>query len=360
MGIPVDKHLSLGGVPGEENGCSVVLHYGSPVDEAVMSMSGAAICDISHLGRIQVKGHGSLRLLERACTSDVTRQEDDTAAATLLCSDDGGIIDICYLFRFDDFWMLTCSPGNAPNVIEQLRSVNAGECLIKDVSPETCHFAVTGARAEEALQKHIPFNISGLPRHAVKSGMIMLYRYMAARVGLTSAWSVEIILPAALGEKAWDRAVDRERISGLAPSGTAAREIVRLEHGFPRRGTELDKTVDPVVSGLEWLLRKDGGYIGQDAIKKLQENPPPRKRVLLEFSTDCPVAPGTGITWEDSSDIGTVTSAVLGTSSGKLVAQGYISPVYALPGGNIMLKQPDMSVKGKITGVFSGRPGLIT
>ncbi len=347
---------------GEEGGRVVPLHYGSPLQEAAAARAGGAIGDLSHAGRIRLRGSGALSLLEKICTADVVRQEDDTGAVTLLCNQRGGVIDICYLLRFDDSWTLTCSPGNADRIVQHARAADTGGTTIDDLSASTCQFAVTGTGAEEILGRRLPIDIAGLPRGAARSGSLMIARYTAARIGPVPSWSLEVILPEMFAGKAWDHVTDAAGGGMLTPCGTIARDILRLEHGLPRWGCELNETVDPVAAGLEYLLREEGGYIGAAAIAAIGTSPP-RRRVSLACALPRDGDPaavrlppsGSPLTGDDGRELGTLTSAAAGTDGAGLVAQGYVSSDRAAAGTGVVLADLPGRPRGTITRVFGGR-----
>ena len=85
------RHVAEGAELGEEGGWVVPLYYAGGLEEAAEVRRRAGLFDLTHLGRIRIRGDGALDLLERACTGDVAHQEDDTAAYTLLCNERGRV-----------------------------------------------------------------------------------------------------------------------------------------------------------------------------------------------------------------------------------------------------------------------------
>ena len=104
------QHLALEAKMSDEAGWSVPLSYGGPLDEAARTRESASIFDLSHFGRIRIRGDQAVELLERACTADVAVQEDNSAIWTPLCNDKGGIIEkessihLSNLMPYSDKW----------------------------------------------------------------------------------------------------------------------------------------------------------------------------------------------------------------------------------------------------------------
>src|SRR6266702_8782022 len=59
--------------------------------QAVRSTCG--LFDLSHMGRVFLRGAGALELAQECCTRDLSRIRPGEAAYSVLCQPDGGIID---------------------------------------------------------------------------------------------------------------------------------------------------------------------------------------------------------------------------------------------------------------------------
>src|SRR5690348_1219877 len=55
--------------------------------------TGCGIFDLSHMGRVYVRGADALALAQECCTRDLARIPAGEAAYSVLCQDDGGILD---------------------------------------------------------------------------------------------------------------------------------------------------------------------------------------------------------------------------------------------------------------------------
>src|SRR5437773_5773205 len=54
---------------------------------------GCGIFDLSHMGRVYVRGRDALALAQECCTRDLSRIPAGEAAYSVLCEEDGGIVD---------------------------------------------------------------------------------------------------------------------------------------------------------------------------------------------------------------------------------------------------------------------------
>ncbi|MDB4940874.1 MAG: Folate-dependent protein for Fe/S cluster synthesis/repair in oxidative stress [Labilithrix sp.] len=113
-----------------------------------------------------------------------------------------------------------------------------------------------------------------------------------------------------------------ELASGLGGIVTddATWDAVRIEHGLPRFGAEVDATFYPQEAALEKLAVAfdKGCYLGQEVVYMLQERGHvKRKLVSLDLGDAHVPAAGTVVTTPEGEAVGDVRSAVLGPTSGK-------------------------------------------
>jgi aminomethyltransferase len=226
---------------------------------------------------------------------------------------------------------------------------------IEDQSPGIVQFAVTGPAAESILSKHLPIRVSGMDRGAAKMGSLMVARYIAARIGPTSAWTLEVMIPTMFAARAWEFITIKAGESALRPCGMVARDILRLEAGLPMWGHELNETVDPVTAGLMKFVDADRQFSGADAIRCIAASGPSRRRVALESESPAMEGSiprlGTVITDTSGREIGTVTSAAI-SRSGNVVAQAYLSTEMAVESQDLIVGSGENAVKSRATRVF--------
>ena len=116
-----------------------------------------------------------------------------------------------------------------------------------------------------------------------------------ARVNLSGADVIAVTTD--VGTDLFFAAADREAVRGALdfPDGDeAAAEIVRVEHGRPRYGVDLDDSVIPQEAGLNEraVSFTKGCYVGQETVARLFYRGKPNRR-LLGLRLSEPVATGT-------------------------------------------------------------------
>ncbi len=104
------------------------------------------------------------------------------------------------------------------------------------------------------------------------------------------------------------------RLGGVV-ADDAAWEEVRIEHGLPRFGVEVDASLYPQEASLEKLAVSfsKGCYLGQEVVYMLQERGHvKRKLVSLDFDAGEVPAPGAAVTTPTGEAVGEIRSAVRG------------------------------------------------
>ncbi len=326
-----EAHRALGARLVDFAGWQMPLLYKSILDEHAATRTDATVFDVSHMGRLRVTGGGAWKLLAHACTAEAAKQEDDTARYSLLCNEKGGIVDDLFLLRLEEGWIVVSNAANRLKVREHLAGLNeqgAFGAVIEDTTPATAMLAVQGPNAIDKLAEALPFDIRGVGRHGLVSGTFMVFPYVASRSGYTGEDGFEVILPAMVARKAWDYLVGE---GGVSPAGLGARDVLRLEAGLPLYGHELNETIDPLTAGLSYAVRKEGGFVGAEAIQKVRDRGPARKRVGLRLQGPRIARQGATVLAEGT-EVGVVTSGTFSPSVEASIALAYVDRRYAMDG----------------------------
>jgi len=106
--------------------------------------------------------------------------------------------------------------------------------------------------------------------------------------------------------------------AGAQPVSEAAAEIVRVEHGRPRYGVDLDDTVIPQEAGLNEraVSFTKGCYMGQETVARLHWRGKPNRH-LRGLRLSAPVEPGAELRLGERV-VGHLTSAVLSPTHGPI------------------------------------------
>src|SRR3954464_15972192 len=108
-----DRHVAAGAKLVPFAGWEMPVQYTSIKDEHLTVRSKAGIFDVSHMGEIATSGPDAERFLQRILSNDVTKIAEHGAQYSVLCREDGGVLDDLFTYRLDDDRFLTVT--NASN-----------------------------------------------------------------------------------------------------------------------------------------------------------------------------------------------------------------------------------------------------
>jgi aminomethyltransferase len=157
-----------------------------------------------------------------------------------------------------------------------------------------------------------------------------------ARAGYTGEDGFEILAPAGVAERLWNRLLADPR---AAPAGLGARDSLRLEAGLPLHGQDLDETTSPVEAGLGFALSKRRlralDFPGGGRIAAELAGAAVRSRIGLKVLEGAPARPGALIADETGVTIGVVTSGGFSPTLGAPIAMGYVASAHVAAGASL-------------------------
>src|SRR3989442_5204049 len=140
----------------------------------------------------------------------------------------------------------------------------------------------------------------------------------------------------------WSDAAHRDALSRRLSShfeflDPAVAEVMRIEQGIPRWGSELTEEIIPIEANLEQRTvdYEKGCYIGQEVISRIKMSGQTNKRLCGLISLDdVPLQPGMKLAAPSAAgrEVGWVTTATRSEGIGKEIALGYVKRGFNSPG----------------------------
>ena len=271
-----DTHARAGARLVDFGGWEMPLHYGSQLDEHKAVRADAGVFDVSHMRAIDVRGAGALAFLRYLLANDAQRLTPGKALYSCMLQTDGGIIDDLIVYRLDGLagvpastpsYRLIVNAGTAESDLEWMLEVIERRRCDATLTPrrDLALIAVQGPQARARIAAVRPGLAALLGDLKVFSAMPAA-DWFVARTGYTGEDGFEIGLPAAEATAFWSELVG----AGVRPCGLGARDTLRLEAGMSLYGSDMDRSVTPLESGLAWTvdLRSDRAFIGRDALER--------------------------------------------------------------------------------------------
>jgi aminomethyltransferase len=324
-----DWHKAHGGRLVEFGGWMMPVQYSSIVEEHQTVRQRVGLFDISHMGRLRFDGPDALAWLQRVTTNDVTRLAPGRIQYSLVCDDEGGILDdvLVYHLTEGDAYGLVCNASNRLRVVEQFEQHRGSfDATLADSTLDTAMIAIQGPAALLTLQELFEGpRLSEQAYYSHISGQVLGTQASASRTGYTGEDGFELIVHRDVAEAAWLELLESGLNRGIRPCGLGARDTLRFEAAMPLYGHELSESVNPFAAGLAPFVKLDkGDFVGRDALARLKDAPG-AARIGLKLSGRRIARQGCGVLQGDTL-IGTVTSGTFAPTLQQSLAMAVVTP----------------------------------
>jgi sarcosine oxidase subunit alpha len=244
--------------------------------EAANVRKNVGICDVTTLGKIDIKGPDAPEFLNRIYTNAWLKLPIGKARYGVMLREDGMVMDDGTTSRIsENHFHMTTTTAQAANVLTHL------EYYLQVVWPEldvnvlstTEQFsgvAVAGPKSRELLSKMFPLNDlsnEGLPFMGLidtKLGDIPARIY---RISFSGELAYEINVESDYGLHLWKQIMEAGSEFGVQPYGTEALSTLRIEMGHVA-GPELDGRTIPFDVGLNGMVSQKKDFIGKRSLSK--------------------------------------------------------------------------------------------
>jgi aminomethyltransferase len=337
-----DVHRRMGARMVDFAGWNMPVQYPSGIlaeHQAVRTACG--IFDLSHMGRVWVRGRDALALAQLCCTRDLARVRAGEAAYSLLCNQDGGILDdvIGYVLGPEEVLLVFNASNRLSDTafFRQQRDARGFDAEIDDQTEQTALIGVQGPSAQNVLGAICNSDLGALPGYAFVADVRVAGRpALVARTGYTGEDGFEVLSAAQDAEHVWSALLDGGQTSAC---GLGARDTLRTEAGFALYGHEIDLDTNPYEARLGWVcnLHKDD-FVGRQALAAIKASGPARLLVGLLVEAGGVPRPEFSIFDEDGQRVGRLTSGTFSPTLKRNIAMGYVPPALSQPGQRVLVE----------------------
>jgi aminomethyltransferase len=299
----------------------------------------AGIFDVSHMGQVETRGPDAAIFLQRMLSNDIRRIPEGGAQYSVMCRDDGGVLDDLFTYRLAECEFLTVT--NAANHEKDLAwlegHASEHDVDVVDVADRFAMLAVQGPRARPIVKALSDGPLP--PRMHCCERSVAGKPALVCGTGYTGEDGVELLLDPQDAPEVWEAVCD----AGATPVGLGARDTLRLEVCFHLYGNDLMETRSPIEAGLGWCCREETGFIGSEAVAAVRDAGPSEK--LVPFVID-----GRGIPRQGNPVIGggEVTSGTFSPCLERGIGMAYVLSARAEPGTRM-----EIDVRGTV------RPAIV-
>ncbi|MEZ6243457.1 MAG: glycine cleavage system aminomethyltransferase GcvT [Phycisphaerales bacterium] len=355
-------HVDHGAQMVEYAGWEMPIRYAGIREEHVQTRRSGSVFDVSHMGRLAIKGLHATRLLERACSRKIGSMSQGQCRYTLVCNERGGVRDDVIVMRMDeDEYLVVVNAANRAKIVDHLGSIVAErgfKVKLDDRTQSTAMVAIQGPKVMELISG-VSKEIPALKRYRFTVKNLMIMKLIVSRTGYTGEDGVEVILPAnmvPMAMKLLMKDVDpKDPNAVLKPAGLGARDTLRLEAGMPLYGHELGEEINALEVGVDFAISLDKNadedgetFIGQEALVRTRELDGPRRK-LVGIEVEGKRTPRQGMVVKSGDDvIGEVSSGCASPTLEKPIAMAFVAGGKSEVGSSVQIDAERAVLEGKI------------
>jgi aminomethyltransferase len=318
-------HRDLGARMVDFAGWDMPVQYPSGIiAEHLAVRSSVGLFDLSHMGRVFLRGPDAVALSQACATRDLARIRDGEAAYSVVCREDGGILDdvIAYLLAPHEVLFVFNASNREADVawFREQRDRRGLDVELDDRTLATALIGVQGPGAEALLEPISKADLASLPGYAFLRAEVDARNALVSRTGYTGEDGFEVMVDAEDAAKVWRTL----QAAGGVPAGLGARDTLRTEAGMALYGHEIDTSTNPYEARLGWVVSLNkGDFVGREALLALKEQGPKRRLVGLRVDPGGVPRPEFPIL-HGGERVGALTSGTHSPSLRANIALGYV------------------------------------
>lgn len=244
--------------------------------EAKNVRENVGICDVTTLGKIDIKGPDSAEFLNRVYTNAWMKLPVGKARYGLMLREDGMVMDDGTTTRIsENHYHMTTTTAQAANVLSHLEyylQIVWPELNVNVVSTteQWAGAAIAGPKSRELLKKLFPdLDVSneGLPFMGYVESSLFGVPAKIFRISFSGELAYEINVESDYGLSMWEKLMELGKELRVQPYGTEALSTLRIEMGHVA-GPELDGRTIPSDVSLDGMVSKKKDFIGKRSLVK--------------------------------------------------------------------------------------------
>ncbi len=256
--------------------------------EAKNVRENVGICDVTTLGKIDIKGPDAAEFLNRVYTNAWMKLPVGKARYGLMLREDGIVMDDGTTTRIsENHYHMTTTTAQAANVLSHLEyylQIVWPELNVNVVSTteQWAGAAIAGPKSRDMLSKLYPdLDVSNdaFPFMGYKEADFFGVPSRIFRISFSGELAYEINVKSDHGMFMWEKMMEVGKEFGNQPYGTEALSTLRIEMGHVA-GPELDGRTIPSDVSLNGLVSKKKDFIGKNSLGREAFNVESRQKIV--------------------------------------------------------------------------------
>ncbi len=324
--------------------------YWSPIcgAEALHVREKVGVFDLSSLKRLEVVGKGSQEFLMKMTTGNLDKPVGSITYCLML-AETGGILSDITVTKLGDNHFVIGANGNVDLI--RLQNYAPDTVQVRDITSGTAVLGVFGPNARKLLQSICEDDLSNESIKYFKAKQTYLGQVPVTlwRLSYVGELGFEVYVEADMALKLWDTVWQAGKDFELIAAGRGAFNSMRLEKGYRSFGTDMTTEHHPFEAGLGFAVRKTGGFIGSEALAKINPEKLDKKLVCLKIHNDQDVVMGKEPVIINNDPVGYTTSAYFGHSVGHPIAYAWLPISHTNKGTQVSIAYFDKLISAEVT-----------
>lgn len=316
--------------------------------EALHVRDKVGVFDLSSLKRLEVIGKGSQEFLMKMTTGNLAKPVGSITYCLMLANT-GGILSDITITKLSENHFVIGANGNVDLI--RLQNFAPDTVQVRDITSGTAVLGLFGPNSRKLLQNICEDDLSNEAIKYFKAKQTYLGQVPVTlwRLSYVGELGFEIYVEADMALKLWDTIWQAGKDFELIAAGRGAFNSMRLEKGYRSFGADMTTEHNPFEAGLGFAVRKGGGFVGADALEKIDPTKLTKKLVCLKIKNNFDVVMGKEPVLVNNEPVGYVTSAYFGHSVGHPIAYAWLPIVHAGKGTEVSIAYFDKLVSAEVT-----------
>ncbi len=325
------------------------VYFSSIKEETIHTRKKVTLFDISHMGEIFIEGENAEKFINYLITNDIINIPEFKVVYTPICNEKGGIIDDILVYKFNKNRFLLIV--NASNIEKDLKWINQikesfANINIKNESNNYSMIAIQGPLSDKILEIFLPASPMELKYYTFAETLFDEFNIILSRTGYTGEKGFELIFKNEFAPAIWEKLWKVRDEFSLIPAGLGARDVLRIEAGYPLYGNELSEDINPFEANIGWTVKLNKEFIGNNSLKKLKDKIKKiRTGIIMEEKR---IPREKNEIYHNETKIGYISSGTFSFNLNKSIGMAYIDDKY-LDSKDILIKIHKKFYNGKIT-----------
>lgn len=265
-----DTHVELGGKIVDFAGFELPIQYANGIiHEHNVVRNAVGLFDVSHMGEILIWGGDATAAVQHLVTNKVATMAINQCRYTLMCYEDGGIVDDLLIYKIhDNAYFLVVNAANIEKDFDWMSKNLLSGAHIKNLSDTISQIAMQGPLSAAVMAKLT--DIAAIPTknyYFAKDVDVDGIKCLVSTTGYTGELGYEFYCSNADAPVLYKKLLAAGAEFGIEPIGLGARDTLRFEASMPLYGHELTASTPANEVGLNMFIKHDVDYIGKDAIE---------------------------------------------------------------------------------------------